>query len=93
MSFGKKITAAFKRVYRYFFKCTSLPLEFKEPGLHNPGEIRAVIEAYAKENGQKLEFLQQEMPIRFTLDGIPYSVRRGWSRGGPEVRASREYSD
>jgi|GEM_PF-6526704 len=88
MPLGKKIANHFKRNWS-----AHLPLEFREPGLHDAAEIRAAIERYAKENGKNLEYLQHGMPIRFTLDGVAYFVRRSWGRGGPSVSALRCFDD
>ena len=84
---------AIKALAKAFTKSTYLPLEFKEVGLQNAEEIRRVIDDYAKKKTLTLEYQNPDMPhMHFTLDGIPYTVTRGWGRGGPCVEALRDDS-
>lgn len=89
------VKSKLKQLHRYFFKKSeSINLTpARQVGFRKPQQIRADIAAYAKKNDRTLVYRQRDMPIRFTLDGVPYQVKRGWGRGGPVVSAAREYED
>jgi hypothetical protein len=83
-----------KRLRRSLVSNTWLPIDFgNDVGLKSLEELWAGIEAYAKENGKKLEYQSKGMPIRLTLDGEAYMVRRGSGRGGPVYGVQRDHGD